>query len=177
MTIGNFSMHITIDLNNYTKTDSFFNRFAARGIICRGERYLMIYGKNGDYKFPGGGMEEGESFEETLIREVSEETGYEVIPETVMEYGTALEKRAGETADVMIMESHYFTCEITGVQGKQSLADYEIDMNYKTVWITLPEAISNNEKVTDLETCPWVVRDTNVMKYILSEKERKVKLS
>ena len=68
-------MHITIDLNNYTKTDSFFNRFAARGIICRGDRYLMIHGKNGDYKFPGGGMEEGESFEKTLIREVSEETG------------------------------------------------------------------------------------------------------
>lgn len=169
-------MHITIDLNNYTKTDSFFNRSAARGIICRGDRYLMIYGKNGDYKFPGGGVETGESFEETLIREVCEETGYDVIPESVMEYGTALEKRAGETADVMIMDSHYFTCEITDIQGKQSLVDYEIDMNYKTVWITLPEAISNNEKVTDLETCPWVVRDTNVMKYIFSEKERKVNI-
>ncbi|MBI6015060.1 NUDIX domain-containing protein, partial [Clostridium perfringens] len=37
---------------------------------------LLDISNRGDYKFPGGGVEKGETPEETLRREVQEETGY-----------------------------------------------------------------------------------------------------
>lgn len=48
-------MEITIDLKNYNSENSIFKRSAARGIISKGDKYLLIYSKYGDYKFPGGG--------------------------------------------------------------------------------------------------------------------------
>ena len=54
---------ITVEMvKNYTKTDSFFNRTAARGIIRKGDKYLLIRSRYGDCKFPGGGVEEGEEY-------------------------------------------------------------------------------------------------------------------
>lgn len=160
-------MDIVIDLKNYTKTDSFFNRTAARGIIRNGDKYLMIRSHYGDYKFPGGGVEEGEELTDTLVREVKEETGYIVKPETINLYGTALEKRAGETADVMIMRSHYYLCDIEDDMTDRALDDYEEEYGYNVIWTTLKEAADKNKMVSDLERCPWVVRDTKVMEYIM----------
>ena len=39
---------------------------------------ILIGNENGVYQFPGGHLEEGESFEECLKREVLEETGIEI---------------------------------------------------------------------------------------------------
>ena len=39
------------------------------------------------YKFPGGGIEAGESYAEALCREVREEAGLQVKKETIREYG------------------------------------------------------------------------------------------
>ena len=71
-----FELHL--DLNNYDLTQSVFKRVAARGIIRANNNYLMIYSKYGDYKFPGGGLNQGETGEDALFREVQEETGYRV---------------------------------------------------------------------------------------------------
>lgn len=160
-------MEIVIDLKNYTKTDSFFNRTAARGIIRKGDKYLLIRSRYGDCKFPGGGVEEGEEYADTLIREVREETGYIVKPETIRDYGTALEKRAGETADVMIMKSYYYLCDVDENTADRDLDEYEAEYGYNVIWSNLDEAVDMNRKVTDLEKCPWVVRDTKVMEYLM----------
>lgn len=47
------------------------------------------------YKFPGGGMEEGETLEDTLIREMLEETGYKVKPDSIREFLKVKERRKG----------------------------------------------------------------------------------
>jgi len=39
----------------------------ARAIISEEDNYLLIYSKYGDYKSPGGGMEKGETLEDTLL--------------------------------------------------------------------------------------------------------------
>lgn len=160
-------MDIQIDLNNYDVTDSFYNRKAARGIIRRGDKYLMIRGNCGDIKFPGGGVEEGESLTDTLIREVKEETGYTVMENTIEYYGKITEKRAGMHKDILIMDSSYFTCEVSDECGSLSLDDYEKERGYKCVWITLDEAISFNKKIDNINDSPWVIRDTKAMEYIL----------
>jgi len=45
-----------------------------RSIILDDDRVLMVYSsRNGDYKFPSGGIESGETHKKALIREVQEE--------------------------------------------------------------------------------------------------------
>jgi 8-oxo-dGTP pyrophosphatase MutT (NUDIX family) len=39
------------------------------------------------YKFPGGGIRDGENPIDAMIRETLEEAGLKVLPETVREYG------------------------------------------------------------------------------------------
>ncbi len=56
----------------------------AAGIIVKDRKMLMTKRRdlrpafNNKWEFPGGGVENGESFDETLHREVKEETGYKI---------------------------------------------------------------------------------------------------
>ena len=72
-----------MDEHNYDEALGEIYRVAVRGIIFLDGRLLMIQSDFGEVKLPGGGMEEGETDEQTLIREVKEETGYDVIPDTI----------------------------------------------------------------------------------------------
>ena len=162
-------MNLTIDLNNYNKNSPVFRRTAARGIVREGNRYLMIFSKYGDYKFPGGGMEDGETLEDTVVRELREETGFSVIRKSIKEYGMVLERRKGEYDDLLEMDSHYFLCDVDPEAGSQNLDDYEREYNYQIVWMTLQEAVEKNRQVSDYEACPWIIRDTKVMEALLEE--------
>ena len=63
-------------------------RNSARSIIIVGGKIAMVHSLKYDYyKFPGGGIEQGESPVDAMIRETREETGLVVKPETVREYG------------------------------------------------------------------------------------------
>lgn len=161
-------MDVTIDLKNYDKNGTVFHRTAARAIISDGNNYLLIYSKYGDYKFPGGGMKEGETLEDTLIREVQEETGYRVLKDSIKKYGKVLERRKGKYDDILEMESHYFRCEIERYTGHRNLDDYEKEYNYQICWMTLGEAIEKNRNIIGLENCPWVDRETKVMECLLN---------
>ena len=67
---------LKVDTKDYNPNGTIFKRIAVRGFIKIGNKYAMIHSeKYGEYKFPGGGMEPYEQFEDTLIREVKEETG------------------------------------------------------------------------------------------------------
>lgn len=52
------------------------------GVCIRGDKVLMVLQGTADepkrWSVPSGGLEEGETFEECCIREVREETGFEV---------------------------------------------------------------------------------------------------
>ena len=54
---------LVIDLKDYKEDAKVFKRTAARGIIEKDGKFLIIHSKYGDYKFPGGGKEEGETLE------------------------------------------------------------------------------------------------------------------
>jgi len=56
---------------------AYFPRRAAYVVICDGGQFLAVRGAAG-YFLPGGGCEEGESFESCVRREVAEEAAIEV---------------------------------------------------------------------------------------------------
>lgn len=86
-------MYTMIDaaINNNVIYEDYGNRFldgfvgswpkeASRGIVQFPDGDILIFAKEriGQYKLPGGGKEHDETPEQTFVREVYEETGYNV---------------------------------------------------------------------------------------------------
>ena len=65
-----------MDKKNYDSSGKVFYRPSVRSIIIRGGRVAMVHSLMYDYyKFPGGGIESGETRHQALIRETAEESG------------------------------------------------------------------------------------------------------
>ena len=76
-------MHVLkiLDMRDYDPAWEKISREAVRAIILRDGRIALVRSlRNGFYKFPGGGIESGESHIDTLIRETPEETRLHVLP-------------------------------------------------------------------------------------------------
>ena len=94
-------MLFEIDTKDYDINGTTFSRPSARGIIIKDGKLAMIHSlKYEYYKFPGGGIEKCEDKKNALIREVQEETGLVVIPETIKEYGMVHRIQKGDYEDV-----------------------------------------------------------------------------
>ena len=110
-------------------------RESARALVIRDGKILLTYEANIDnYMSPGGGVEQGETPEECCIRELREESGYEV--KTVERFVTVNEFSLGT-----LYISNYFICEVTG-ECEQSLTPTEIYHGVCPRWLPLNEAIA-----------------------------------
>jgi 8-oxo-dGTP pyrophosphatase MutT (NUDIX family) len=143
-------------------------RIAVRGILFHEEKILTVKSNKGDYKFPGGGVDVGESETAALIREISEETGY--LNCHVKKYiGKVIESHVDiyDSEAVFEMISHYYTCEWSGEKGEQQLDPYEEAQAFTPVWVTLEEAISQNEKIlAQSSENRWIHRENLVLKQL-----------
>jgi 8-oxo-dGTP diphosphatase len=86
------------------------HRTAVRAIIRRGQDLLMVFSSAvGDYKFPGGGVDDGESHEQALARVLRKECGASLLWEDG-ELGAGIEYNFAEEkgSDVFKMTSHYY---------------------------------------------------------------------
>lgn len=160
------------DLNKAGKT---FVREAVKGVIINGKQILMIHSQqNGDYKFPGGGVEKSESPEETLIREIKEECGA-VVREIGEKIGTVIEyKKALEAEyDVFKMVSDYYLCQVSETKSELDLDPYEQELGFHPVWVTISEAISQNKKVLASKKeniSKWTKREIFVLESLKNER-------
>lgn len=110
--------------------ENWFKRTAARAIIFgdNGEVYLLHMSKNNYHKLPGGGVDEGESLENTVERESLEEIGCPIaIGE---ELGEVIEYRNDEK---MEQHSFCFIARQAGPVGDTALEEGEIEIGAQTV--------------------------------------------
>jgi 8-oxo-dGTP diphosphatase len=153
-------------INTQGKT---IHRTAVRAVILRGPELLMVYSSNvGDYKFPGGGVDAGESHPQALARELLEECGASLLSMdgelgAVIEYNFAEEKEY----DVFKMASYYYFCQIREGFGSQKLDGYEKDLGFQPVWINIDEAILLNRSLLETDEIPqWLGREIFILEHI-----------
>jgi 8-oxo-dGTP pyrophosphatase MutT (NUDIX family) len=147
-------------------------RKAVRAIILKENNILMVFlGKTNEYKFPGGGIEENETNEEALTREVLEEIGCNVIKIVkkigiITEYGIAMEDRNS----IFKMISEYYAVDIDYNQIGQKLDYYEKELLFKPCWTQIEKVYRANKNIIDnkRDSTPWIKRETRVLE-ILNE--------
>ena len=166
----------TIDLKDYNPEWPHSTRPSVRGIIFRDGKLALIHnGKFDYYMFPGGGIEEGESHEETLIREVKEESGLVVIPESIKEYGSALRLSASLSRKDTIFEqeNYYYLCEAKEDVESPEYDVHEMEEQYSLVFVTLEEAIRKNrfDDHGEENGGVWIERETRVIELLLEEED------
>ena len=137
-----------MDARDYDPNGSAFVRPSVRGVILRNGTVAMVHSIKYDYyKFPGGGMEAGESQIQTLLREVQEESGLAVLPDPIREYGLVPRKqksdRVGEY-EIFVQENYYYLCDTSANVGKQALDDYEREEQFTLEWVKPEYAVAVN---------------------------------
>ena len=165
----------TIDLQDYNPEWTRFVRPSVRGIIMREGRLALVYnGKFDYYRFPGGGIEAGETKEEALIREVKEESGLIVIPESIREFGSVLRisKIRGNENIIFEQENFYYLCEVKEEIGTTEFDAHEIEEQYSLEFVTLKDAVRKNRQDDHGEGngSAAVERETRIMERLMEEK-------
>ena len=141
-----------LDKKNYNPNGSIGRRPSVRGIIIRDGKIAMMHSlRYNYYKLPGGGIEGKETLLETLIREVREESGLVVIPDSVKEFGYVRRIEKGRIEDIFIQENFYFLCEAEEDIVAQELDDYEADEKFTLEFVSIDDAIKVNETADHFE--------------------------
>ena len=168
----------TIDLKDYNPDAKKFYRPSVRGIIFDGEgKIAMIYSRKYHfYKFPGGGIEGDETHLETLAREIKEETGMTLIPESAKEFGEVLKIQKGDESGkdtIHIQQNYYYTCEVEDEIGDQNLDDGEKSLEFVLKFVPVEEAIAANSAFENENTFmkQMAERERRVLKLLMEEKK------
>ena len=117
-----------MDKKDYAGCTHDYVRNSARSIIIKDGRIAMIRSLKYDYyKFPGGGIEKGETPVQAMIRETREEAGLVVKPETVREYGRVhrVQKSDRDETTRYVQDNYYYLCEAEEQTVPQKLNYYE----------------------------------------------------
>lgn len=159
----------TIDKKDYTDDMPVVERYGVRAIIRQNNKYAMQRSSQGEYKIPGGGVEDGESFVQALMREVREETGLLVKPETIKEIGEVLEIKEDRRCkgQKYIAHSLYHACEVSDEMVEPQMTESEIKKGYHLEWAELEQIISENMKQQPQEE--WIKRDTEFLRRMIED--------
>ena len=153
-----------LDEKNYTEDMPIFERFVVRALIEKDGLFAMQQGKDGEYKIPGGGIDEGETTVEALMREVQEETGLVIIPETIQELGEITEIRRDifEERLKYIAHSMHYACEVEEEIVETAMTESEKEKGFHLAWADIDTVIETNER---LMTERWQFRDVEFLKW------------
>ena len=143
---------LIMDEHNYDDNLEEIYRISARGIIFVAGKLLMIENSFGEAKLPGGGMEPGEDDQQVLVREVKEETGYDVIPESIKPFGEIEEKRLSDYEPMIWHQiNRLYFCDVYPEQGQCRYSENEKKLGFHLVFYTIEEALEKNERMLKKE--------------------------
>jgi 8-oxo-dGTP pyrophosphatase MutT (NUDIX family) len=152
-----------------------FQRTTIRGVVLHRKKLFMVRSAEvGDYRFPGGALQDDETHEQALRREIIQECGMSLRAlgdeiGVVVEYNSSLEPQY----EVFKMTSYYYWCQLEEVVGPQQLDDHERDFGLEPVWIHIDEAIFQNKQVLRFGKAPgWLRRELFVLEHIRSNLPR-----
>ncbi len=162
-----------MDKKDYGECTRSFTRDSARSIIIRNGKIAMIHSLKYDYyKFPGGGIEPGESNVDALIRETAEEAGLTVIPDSIREYGYVhrIQKSTVEVDEFFIQDNYYYLCDVEEGVNPQKLDDYESDEHFTLEYVMPESAIRSNRTKDHGPKDPVMLeREARVLEMLLSD--------
>ena len=149
-------------------------RVGARGIVIRDDGKISLFNENnkGDYKLPGGGVEGGETPEQTFKREVYEEVGCEITD--IREVGLVFEERSHFNFQQV---SHVFIGRLVKDLHELHLTAKERVWGGKMLWVEPKEALrlvtecmDNLKNLTpenEYHLRFMVLRDRKILEYFL----------
>ena len=152
-------------------------RYGARGIIIGLDGKIAIFNKTkkGEYKLPGGGIDEGESPEAAFKREALEETGCEI--EIIKLLGTIEEDKS---LDNFKQISYAFAAKVVNDDYCLNLTQKEKDEGARLLWVKDSDALKlitncyDKLKASEYENLYHskfiVMRDKYIMEYYLNNK-------
>ena len=161
-----------IDRNDYARCTRTFRRDSARAVIIKDGSIAMIHSLRYDhYKFPGGGIEDGEDPVHAMMRETREETGLIVIPESVREYGYVhrIQKSDIDPEECFVQDNYYYLCEVADEMTATPLEDYEKEGAYKLEYADPAVAIKKNREAKSNPYHLMLEREARVLENLIAD--------
>jgi 8-oxo-dGTP diphosphatase len=118
------------------------------GIVVNSQYQICIVRTATGYALPGGGIEEGETLEQALLREVNEETGFIVSVQQAL--GTAIHFTHSETEGYIKKGCFYYSCLFRAIEKAPSEKDHTPE------WCTYTEALDRLKEKEQAHH--WAVR-------------------
>ena len=146
-----------------------FVRPSARAILIENGRVLMVKSeKYGFYKFPGGGIERGETAVAALIREAAEEAGILLAPESIRPYG-AVRRIDDGSRSLFFQENFYYFAKAAGSCPRDP-DPYETEEGFTPLWTDPAPAIEANlYHVVRPKDARMLERDARVLQRLIEE--------
>lgn len=170
-----------MDKRDYNPDGKVFRRPSARAIIAQSGKVLLVYSPQYDYyKFPGGGIEAGEDHKMALIREVAEETGYQVLPNTIEAYGRVLRRQmdSRDSEAIFEQENFYYFCDVTDRVFEKKLDAYEAEEGFVAVWEDPFKASHVNRYSAGRNEDPeMVIRESRVLDLVDKELRKRARIA
>ncbi len=161
------------DLRKNTEEEYSIERYAIRGVVFSHNKILLLkLTETEEYKFPGGGVESGEDFQQTLIRETLEETGYEVTEiGECFGYIDQIYPDKYVQGEIFSLRSIYYSIKVSENSTEPNLSKQEKELGFMPVWVTLDEAIKLNKIRLDKgSTHHWTIRELYMLEYLKKKK-------
>lgn len=146
--------------NQYTvPVDELNIRVGVYAVIIENNKILLTRQWDG-YSLIGGGVEKGETIEESIVREVKEETGLTITPDKIIHQATTFFKRNAESQANQSIQLYFTHSQLHGQINNDNITDSE-----KTYTNGTPEWV-DLDKIDDINFRHSVDLKTILQAYI-----------